>query len=78
MTTAEQVLEKALAHASVQTSTEDAVDDLLSSSPGNRVAFVRARQELVKRSEANPDDSSVVRASELLDEALRRGTWDVS
>jgi hypothetical protein len=36
MTTAEQILEKALVHATVQTATDAAVDDLLSSSPGNR------------------------------------------
>lgn len=78
MTTAEIVLERAVTHASVGTELDDAVQDLLASCGGSRVAVVRARQKMIQRSEARPGDPSAVRAVELLEEALRRGSWDVS
>lgn len=77
MTTAESVLERAVTHASVRTELDDAVEDLLASCGGSRVAVVRARQEMIHRSEASPGDSAAARAIELLNEALRRGSWDV-
>lgn len=78
MTTAESVLERAVTHASVRTELDDAVADLLASCGGSRVAVVRARQEMIHRADANPGDPSAARALELLEEALRRGSWDVS
>lgn len=77
MTTAETVFEKAVTHASVRTEVDDAVEDLLASCGGSRVAVVRARQVMVRRAETNPGDPSAKGAIELLDEALRRGSWDV-
>jgi hypothetical protein len=62
----------ALVHANVDR--EEAIQELLTCCGDKRVAVVAARQTLIEESiESDP----ARRAVELLDEALRRGPWDV-
>jgi hypothetical protein len=42
------------------------------------VPLVRARQALAGQSAAAPQDQVVARAVALLEETLRRGSWDVT
>ncbi len=70
MTTADIVMERALALAGAGVEDEGAVQEVLSSAGGNRVAVVRARRHLMEESEDQGEDAG--RAVELLEEVLRR------
>jgi hypothetical protein len=72
MTTADTVREKALSLAGADTSTEDAIRELLESSQKKRVPIVLARQQLLKDLEERPSDPVVNGAAELLDRVLER------
>jgi hypothetical protein len=72
MTTADTVREKALSLAGADTSTEEAIRELLESCRDKRVPVVLAHQQLVKELEEQPTDPVVSRAAELLDRVLER------
>ena len=55
------------------TDEDAAVDMLIRSAMGRRVAVVRAKQELQTRAEAGSDDSAT--AVTLLQQVLERGSW---
>jgi hypothetical protein len=69
MTTAEIVMERALALAGAGVEDEGAVQEVLSSAGGNRVAVIIARRHLMEESE---DQGGAGQAVEILDEVLRR------
>jgi L-asparaginase/Glu-tRNA(Gln) amidotransferase subunit D len=77
MTTSDELQERALALAQQGVSTDDAVAELLARCADHRVPVVRARQGLAGRSAAAPQGEVVARAVALLEETLRRGSWDV-
>jgi FAD/FMN-containing dehydrogenase len=77
MTTSDELQERALALAQQNASTNDAVAELLACCADHRVPVVRARQGLAGRSAAAPQGEVVARAVALLEETLRRGSWDV-
>jgi hypothetical protein len=72
MTTADTVRERALSLAGADTSTEEAIRELLESCKEKRVPVVLARQQLLKDLEERPSDLVVNRAAELLDGVLER------
>ena len=78
MTTAGTVLEKAIAHASLRTDADEAGEDLLATCQDNRVAIVRALRKMLEGSDEYLDNDVATRTKILLDEALRRGPWDVA
>jgi MoxR-like ATPase len=78
MTTSDELRERALALAQAGASTDDAVAELLDRCAGHRVPLVRARQALADRSTTAPEGEAVARAAALLEETLRRGSWDVT
>jgi transposase len=78
MTTSEELRERALALAQAGASTDDAVAELLARCADHRVPLVRARQALADQSVAAPQGEAVTRAVALLEETLRRGSWDVT
>jgi hypothetical protein len=69
VTTADIVMERALALAGAGVEDEGAVQEVLSSAGGNRVAVIIARRHLMEESE---DQGEAGHAVELLDEVLRR------
>jgi hypothetical protein len=77
VTTADELADRALALARSGTNTDAAVAELLASSGDRRVAVVLAREHVTERL-ADLRDPTGTRAMELLDEALRRGSWDIS
>jgi hypothetical protein len=78
MTTSEQLRERALALAQAGASTDEAVAELLALSADHRVPLVRARQALAGQPAAPPPGEVVARAVALLEETLRRGSWNVT
>jgi hypothetical protein len=78
MTTSEELRERALALAQAGTSTDEGVAELLALSADHRVPLVRARQALADQAAAAPQGEVAARAVALLEETLRRGSWDVS
>ena len=78
MTTSEELRERALALAQAGASTDDAVAELLVRCGDHRVPLVRARQALADQSASAPEGEAVARAAALLEETLRRGSWDVT
>lgn len=78
MTTADEVLQRALALAVGNSAPEDAVVELLDCCAGRRVSIVLARQRIEEALKATPDDLLKARAVSLLDGALERGSWDVA
>jgi hypothetical protein len=78
MTTSEQLRERALTLAQAGASTDQAVAELLALSADHRVPLVRARQALADQPAAPPQGEVVARAVALLEETLRRGSWDVT
>jgi hypothetical protein len=70
MTTADEVRQRALALARAGSATEDAIRELLDCCGDKRVSVVLARREVLGGGDG-PDPVSE-RASELLDEVLRR------
>lgn len=70
MTTSDEVRRRALALASAETTTEDALRELLECCGEKRVSVVMARRQ-VHGPDQGPDPISE-RAAELLDEVLRR------
>ena len=72
MTTADTVREQALSLAGADTSTEEAIRELLESCKDKRVPVVLARQQLLGDLEERPSDPVVNRAAELLDRVLER------
>ena len=76
MTTADAVREKALGLAGAETSTEEAIRELLECCKQKRVPVVLARQQFLKDLEERPSDPMVSRAAELLDRVLERLTLD--
>jgi len=77
MTTGEEILQRAVSHAEMGSSQDQAVDDLLRCCSGRRVSAVRARQGLLERLEADPGDDAASRALGFVDEMLGRDVWDV-
>jgi hypothetical protein len=77
MTTSEQLRERALALAQAGAPTDDAVAELLARTGDHRVPLVRARQALAGQAAA-AEGEVVARAVALLEETLRRGSWDVT
>jgi hypothetical protein len=71
VTTADIVLDRALALAQERTDEETAVLDLLGSCGGNRVAVVIARRNLLAQLESDQQDHAA-RAAELLEKTLSR------
>jgi hypothetical protein len=71
VTTSDEVRQTALDLAERGVETDPAVQELLDRTGDHRVAVVRARQTLAEDGEGE----AVVRATELLDLALERGTW---
>ena len=78
MTTSDELRERALALVQEGVSTDDAVAELLACCAGHRVPLVRARQALADQSASAPEGEAVARAAALLEETLRRGSWDVT
>jgi hypothetical protein len=78
MTTSEELRERALALAQTGASTDQAVAELLACCADHRVPLVRARQSLAGQSAPESQGQVVARAVALLEETLRRGTWDVT
>jgi hypothetical protein len=78
MTTSDELRERALALAQAGVPTDDAVAELLARCADHRVPLVRARQTLADQSAAAPQGEVVARAVALLEETLRRGSWDVT
>ncbi|HYT81266.1 MAG TPA: hypothetical protein VEQ37_18845 [Actinomycetota bacterium] len=78
MTTADEVLQRALALAEGDSVTEDAVAELLDCSAGRRVSVVLARQRIEEALRVTPNDLVKARAMSLLDGALEQGSWDVA
>jgi hypothetical protein len=78
MTTSEELRERALALAQADASTDEAVAELLACCADHRVPLVRARQALAGQSATDPQGQVAARAVALLEETLRRGTWDVT
>ena len=78
MTTSAELQERALALAQQGVSTDDAVAELLARCADHRVPVVRARQALAYQSTTAPQGEVVARAVELVEETLRRGSWDVT
>jgi hypothetical protein len=78
MTTSDELRERALVLAEEGASTDDAVAELLARSADHRVPLVRARQALADQSATSPQGKVVARAVELVEETLRRGSWDVT
>jgi hypothetical protein len=72
MTTADTVRDKALSVAEADTSTEEAIRELLESSKEKRVSVVLARQQILRDLKEQPSDPVVNRAAELLDRVLER------
>jgi hypothetical protein len=71
MTTADIVLDRALALAASDMDTEDAISELKESCGGRRVAVVMARRHLLESSNGGTDERAG-RAAMLLDELLVR------
>ena len=71
MTTADILMERALALASQEIETEQAVQELLAASGDRRVAVVMARRHLLDRQEED-HDAQIGRAADLLQEVLTR------
>jgi hypothetical protein len=71
VTTADILMERALALASEQIEPEQAVQELLAASGDRRVAVVLARRHLVEQQEEDPD-AQTGRAVDLLDQVLSR------
>jgi hypothetical protein len=78
MTTADQVLERAIALAEENSASADAVAELLDCCSGRRVSMVLARQRIEEALRTSPGDLVMARAVNLLDGALERGSWDVA
>ncbi len=78
MTTADEVLQRALALAAGDSVAEDAVAELLDCCAGRRVSMVVARQRIEEALRDTPDDLVKARARSLLDGALEQGSWDVA
>ena len=78
MTTSDELRERALALTRAGASTDDAVAELLAHCAGSRVPLVRARQALADQSATAPEGEAVAQAVALLEETLRRGSWDVT
>jgi hypothetical protein len=78
MTTSDELRERALALVQAGISTDDAVAELLDRCADHRVPLVRARQALADQAAAAPQGQTVARAVALLEETLRRGSWDVT
>jgi hypothetical protein len=78
MTTSDELRERALALAKAGSSTDDAVAELLACCADHRVPLVRARQALADQAAAAPQGETVAGALALLEEMLRRGSWDVT
>lgn len=76
MTTADTVREKALSLAGAETSTEEAIRELLECCQQKRVPVVLARQQFLKDQEERPSDPMLNRAAELLDHVLERLALD--
>ena len=74
MATSALVHDTALALVHADADREDAIQELLACCGDRRVAVVAARQTLIAES---AESEPARRAVELLDEALRRGPWDV-
>jgi hypothetical protein len=72
MTTGDIVRERAMELARSRTDHEQAVQELMMTCDGRRVAVVRARQELDASLGSDPDEPDAVRAIEFLDEVLLR------
>lgn len=72
MTTGDIVRERALELARSLTDRDLAVSELLEACGGQRVAAVRARQQLVTRLDSEPDQQDAKRAIEFLDDLLAR------
>ena len=72
MTTGDIVRERALELARSLADRNLAVDELLETCGGRRVAAVRARQQLVTRLDSEPDQQDAKRAIEFLDDLLAR------
>ncbi len=70
MTTADVVIERALALAAARTEEDEAVQDLLSCCAGKRVSVVMARRHLMDEEDGQKEEAG--RAVELLGEVLRR------
>ncbi|HYT77891.1 MAG TPA: hypothetical protein VEQ37_01245 [Actinomycetota bacterium] len=78
MTTADEVLQRALALAAGGSLAEDAVAELLACCAGRRVSLVLARQRVEEGVRDTPEDLVKARAMSLLDGALEQGSWDVA
>jgi hypothetical protein len=78
MTTADEVLQRALALAAGDSVTGDAVAELLNCCAGKRVSMVVARQRIEEALKDKPDDLVKARAVRFLDGALEQGSWDVA
>jgi hypothetical protein len=72
MTIGDIVRERALELARSQTEVEQAISELLTACKGNRVAVVRARQQLAASLDSNPDQHDAMRAIEFLDELRKQ------
>lgn len=72
MTTADDVRERALSLARAQTDPEEAVRELRTCCGGRRVAVVRARQQMTSQLDAVPDQPTMTRAIQFLEELLTR------
>lgn len=71
MTTADIVMERALALAGEEMDTEEAVRELLEASGDRRVAVVMARRHLLEQAGDGPEGRAA-RAIDLLDQVLLR------
>jgi hypothetical protein len=72
MPTGDMLRERALELARSLADRDLAVDELLETCAGRRVAAVRARQQLVTRLDSEPDQQDAKRAIEFLDDLLAR------
>jgi hypothetical protein len=78
MTTADEVVGRAVALAEENSDMERAVRELLECCGGRRVSVVIARQRLKGDVKESPDDQVKTRAVQLLDLVLERGSWDLA
>jgi hypothetical protein len=77
MTTADQVMERAIALAEDDTEVDRAVEELLDCCAGRRVSVIVARQRLEEDLTDVANDRRKADAIQFLDRVLERGSWDL-